>query len=75
MSLLSSKNDTRIFHRYKILSIVIGWWKCKKKNWQKFERLFEDIKLSIHKKNISKVMQTKIAHLVVKRSSFISVNS
>jgi hypothetical protein len=43
--------------------------------WQKFERLFEDEKLLMHTKYINKVLKTKIAHLVVKRSSFISVNS
>jgi hypothetical protein len=31
-------------------------------------KIIEDKKLSIHKKYINKVMQTKIAHLVVKRS-------
>jgi hypothetical protein len=40
-----------------------------------FERLFEDKKLLMHKKYINKVMQTKIAHLIIKRSSSISVNS
>jgi hypothetical protein len=38
-----------------------------KKNWQKFERLFKDKSLPIHKKYVDKVMQTKIAHIEVKR--------
>jgi hypothetical protein len=55
MSLLPSKNDTLRLAR---------------KSWQKFERLFENKKLLIHKKYINKFMRTKIAHLVVKKIVF-----
>jgi hypothetical protein len=43
--------------------------------WQKFKRLFESKKMLMHKKYINNIMQNKIAHLVVKRLSFISVDS
>jgi hypothetical protein len=83
--LLPLKNDTKIFHHYKFLLFSLGGGYLKiltearskivEKFWQKFERLFEDKKLYIHKKYINKDMETKIAHLLVKKSSFISANS
>jgi hypothetical protein len=53
MSLLPPKNDTKIFHHYKILSIFIGWRQFKhidRDSLKNRERLFEDKKLSIHRK-------------------------
>jgi hypothetical protein len=45
-----------------------------KEIWREFERLLRTKKLLMHKKYFNKVMQTKIAHLIIKRSSFISAN-
>jgi hypothetical protein len=81
MSLLPSKNDTKIFIIIKFCPFSLDGGhltiltearsKTIKILWQKFEQLFDDKKLSMHKMYINKIIQTKIAHVLAKRGHLL----